>query len=211
MSYVLWGDPGSGSFMIEAALAEAGQAVELNDVSIAGERQRGTEYLAVNPSGKVPALRWPDGTLMVQSGAILLALAEAHPEAGLLPAPGAPGRREALRWLLHLMAEIYPLIELHDYPARFVPEPRDDEAVRAVVQERRRERWRMAEAASAPDGSFLASGFSALDLALTVMGRWDNHEGWRDRHCPKLSAIDAAVERRAATASVWRRHFEGRD
>ena len=55
-------------------------------------------------------LRFDDGTTIVQSAAILLALSEEHPEAGLLPAIGAPDRRHALRWLMHIDAEIYPLI-----------------------------------------------------------------------------------------------------
>ena len=121
MGYTLWGEPDSGSFMIEAALAEAEQPVELVDLDLTKDEQRGDRYLQINPAGKIPALRFPDGELMTQSAAILLALDEAHPAAGLMPPPASPDRRSALRWLIYVAAEIYPLVEMSDYPHRFAP------------------------------------------------------------------------------------------
>ena len=85
MPYTLWGEPDSGSFMIEGALAEAGQAVDLIDLDLDNNEQHAEGFLTVNPSAKIPALRFPDGETMTQSAAILLALADAHPDANLLP------------------------------------------------------------------------------------------------------------------------------
>ncbi|MFY8153598.1 MAG: glutathione S-transferase family protein [Hyphomicrobiales bacterium] len=84
--------------MVEAALAEAGQPYDVVDLDL--KLARPAEYLALNPSGKIPALRFPDGTVMAQSAAILMALAERHPHAHLLPEPDAPDRRAALHWLI---------------------------------------------------------------------------------------------------------------
>ena len=98
MRYTLWGEPNSGSFMVEAALAEAKQPVELVDLDLTKDEHRAADYLEVSPLGKVPALRFPDGNVMTESAAILLALDEAHPDAGLMPPSGEPGapRRAAL-------------------------------------------------------------------------------------------------------------------
>lgn len=52
------------------------------------------EYLAVNPMGKVPALRH-DGVVVTENAAICLHLAELAPEKGLLPPPGSPERGAA--------------------------------------------------------------------------------------------------------------------
>ncbi len=57
------------------------------------------EYLAVNPMGKVPALRH-DGVVVTENAAICLHLAELAPEKGLLPPPGSPGRGACYRWVL---------------------------------------------------------------------------------------------------------------
>lgn len=92
MGYILYGDPGSGAATSEMALAEAGQPVEWRDVSLDGDHQRGADYLAVNPMGRVPALILPDGTTLTESLAILLTVADRHPEAALVPA-AEPGVR----------------------------------------------------------------------------------------------------------------------
>lgn len=63
----------------------------------AGE-QRQPAYLAINPLGKVPAVRVGE-TLVTEQGAIYLYLADLFPEAGLAPALTDPDRGAYLRWL----------------------------------------------------------------------------------------------------------------
>jgi glutathione S-transferase len=55
-------------------------------------------YLAVNPMGKVPALRHGD-TVVTEAAAICAYLADAFPEAGLAPPPGDRLRGSYYRWL----------------------------------------------------------------------------------------------------------------
>ncbi|GLS23729.1 glutathione S-transferase [Labrys miyagiensis] len=207
MGYTLWGEPDSGSFMIEAALAEAGQEVHLIDIDLTKDEQHHAQYLAINPLGKIPALRFEDGTTIVQSAAILMALAEAHPQAHLLPALGAPDRRHALRWLIHVAAEIYPLIEVYDYPLRFAPPETAETAMRSRVRHRIRERWLLVEQAASSEGSFLLSGFSAIDLAIAAISNWAIGAEWRGKECPKLTRITENVANRPLVAPIWRRHF----
>jgi glutathione S-transferase len=207
MAYTLWGEPNSGSFMIEAALAIADQDVHLVDIDLDKNEQRGASYLTVNPSGKIPALRFPDGVLMTQSAAILIALDEAQPQAHLLPPVGHPERRAALRWLVHIVAEIYPLIEMSDYPLRFAPPETSEVGMRSLVHTRLRERWRLIEQAAAGGGTFLASGFSAIDLAITVITRWSIGADWLAKECPKLDAIAKSTRWRHKVGPVWQRHF----
>jgi len=56
------------------------------------------DYLAINPMGKVPALRHGD-TVITETAAICAYLADAFPEAGLAPAPGEKLRGPYYRWL----------------------------------------------------------------------------------------------------------------
>jgi GST-like protein len=209
MDYTLWGEPNSGSFMIEAALAEAGQPVELIDMDLGQNEQRTAAFLAVNPSGKIPALRFPDGETMTQSAAILLALAEEHPEARLMPHLGDPDRRHALRWLVQVVTEIYPLIEVSDYPYRFGPPETSEVGMRSLVRTRLKERWRIVEDAAADGGTFLLSGFSAIDLAITVLSRWSVTADWLAKECPKLDRIAKVTAMREKVGPVWQRHFAG--
>jgi glutathione S-transferase len=56
------------------------------------------DYLAINPMGKVPAIRHGD-TVVTEAGAICTYLADAFPEAALAPEPGSRARGAYYRWL----------------------------------------------------------------------------------------------------------------
>jgi GST-like protein len=152
-------------------------------------------------------LRFPDGSVMTESAAILLALDEAHPDARLMPPLGSPERRSALRWLLFIATEIYPLIEMSDYPHRFAPPETSDVGLRSVVRTRLRERWRAVDQAACGEGSFLSTGFSAIDLSVAVISRWEVGDEWRAKEGRNLDAITRAVGERPSISRVWHRHF----
>ncbi len=120
MSYILYGDKGSGAFSAEAVLAEAGAPYEFKTISLEKNEQREPTFLAINPSGKMPALRLPEGQIVTESLAILLTLADHFPNARLLPPQAGPARTQAYRWLAFMASEIYPMVEISDYPDRFV-------------------------------------------------------------------------------------------
>lgn len=75
---------------------EAPHTVRLVNMK-AGE-QRGPDFLAVNPMGKVPAIRHGDA-LVTEQVAIYLYLADLFPTAGLAPAIADRDRGPYLRWL----------------------------------------------------------------------------------------------------------------
>ncbi len=59
---------------------------------------KGQDYLAINPMGKVPALK--HGDVVVTEGAAICAyLADAFPERNLAPPPGDPRRAPYFRWM----------------------------------------------------------------------------------------------------------------
>ena len=79
-------------------LEEAGVAYERRRVDLAAGEQRSPAFLAVNPLGKVPALR--DGAVCVaESAAICAYVAEAVPDAALAPPLSDPRRGRYLQWL----------------------------------------------------------------------------------------------------------------
>ena len=63
-----------------------------------GTTMKAPDYLAVNPMGKVPAIRHGD-TVVTEAAAICAYLADAFPDAGLAPPPGNPRRGPYYRWL----------------------------------------------------------------------------------------------------------------
>ncbi|HEX4302114.1 MAG TPA: glutathione S-transferase family protein [Rhizomicrobium sp.] len=209
MTYRIFGDKGSGAFSAEAVLAEAGAPYEFHSVSLEKNEQRKPEFLAINPSGKIPALRLPEGEVITESSAILLTIADHFPNARLLPPQAGPARAQAYRWLAFMASEIYPMVEVSDYPERFVPEGAAAEALRDKAKARIRERLVIVER-FAGDPWLLPSGFSILDIYVAMFTRWRGSIGreWlAEGHIPKLSAISAALAARPAIAPVWARHF----
>jgi glutathione S-transferase len=71
---------------------------DLHVLNMKTGEQRQHAYLAINPLGKVPAVRVGD-TMVTEQGAIYLYLADLYPEAGLAPALTDPDRGAYLRWL----------------------------------------------------------------------------------------------------------------
>lgn len=65
-------------------LEHLGTPHEAVRLDFAAQQQRSPEYLAINPKGRVPALVTERGVL-TETPALLLYLAQTHPEAGLAP------------------------------------------------------------------------------------------------------------------------------
>jgi glutathione S-transferase len=208
MSWILFGDKGSGAFAAEAALAEVGARWDYREISLQRNEQRSPEFLAVNPAGKIPALQLPEGEIITETLAMLLVIAERYPEANLLPPVGSLARAQALRWLAYMASEIYPIVEIEDYPSRFVPEGAESDALRERSKERIRERLLILEKAAAGPW-ILAEGFSACDIYAAMFSRWSATHGWRDEHIPKLCAIMRGLAARPALAPVWQKFFSG--
>jgi GST-like protein len=210
MAYVLYGADRSGSCIVEAALAEIGTDFELNPVDLKSEAQRDAEYASVNPQRKIPTLISPEGETLTESAAIVVTLSERHPQAELLPAVGSQERARALRWMLFAAAELYPVIEIVDYPDRFSPSEAATPGVREVALETWRSRWLKVEQTLGEGPFLLGSRFCATDIYLAVVSRWSLRDDWRTANIPKLERLTAAVADRPKIREIWRRHFKTR-
>ncbi len=204
MAYTLYTFIRSGGAMVEATLAECGAPFEVRAVDLRANAQRDPAYLAVNPHGKLPALITPEGDTLTETLAILLSLDDRHPAAGLLPPRVTPAREKALRWLAFAATELYPIIEIVDYPVRFAPSPDQAEATRGVAREIWRERLRRMEAQLTDPGPYLlGKTFCLTDIYWAVASRWGSQPGWTAANTPKLERLFEAVAARPKIAAVW--------
>ena len=94
---VFYTNPMSRGRIVRWMLEEVGQPYRTVLLDF-GTTMKAADYLAVNPMGKVPALRHGD-TVVTEAAAICAYLADAFPQAGLAPAPGSPERGAYYRWL----------------------------------------------------------------------------------------------------------------
>jgi len=63
-----------------------------------GTSMKSPDYLAINPMGKVPAIRHGE-TVVTEAAAICAYLADMFPDKSLAPAPGDPRRGPYYRWM----------------------------------------------------------------------------------------------------------------
>ena len=90
--------PFSRSFRILWLMEEMGLEAELKHYSITDGSLRASEFKAISPVGRVPALEI-DGLTIYESGAIVEYLTETRPEHGLGRLAGDPERVPYLEWL----------------------------------------------------------------------------------------------------------------
>jgi len=91
--------PNSRSGGTRALLEELGADYDLHVLNLKAGTQRQPDYLAVNPMGKVPAIRHGDA-LVTEQPAVFIYLADLFPESGLAPPIGDPLRGPYLRWMV---------------------------------------------------------------------------------------------------------------
>lgn len=93
---VFYTNPMSRGRIIRWALEEVGQPYEAVVIDLSAMKD--PAYLAVNPMGKVPAIRH-GGVVVTEAAAICAYLADAFPQTGLAPPPGDKARGAYFRWL----------------------------------------------------------------------------------------------------------------
>ncbi|RPI61161.1 MAG: glutathione S-transferase, partial [Lysobacterales bacterium] len=117
----LFGEPGWGSAIVEAQLDWYGLPYDFDRVGNLFKDAEGRQRLeAANPLAQIPTLVLADGAVLTESAAITLYLAEVTGTDSLVPASGDAARATFLRWLVYLVANVYPTYTYGDEPARFV-------------------------------------------------------------------------------------------
>jgi GST-like protein len=203
----LYGRPFWGSAIVEAQLAWYGLPFDYDEVDDLFQSAAARAALApVNPLAQVPALVLPDGRVLTESAAITLHLADATGRDDLVPRAGAAERPAFLRWLVFLVANLYPTFTYADDPQRFVRDPQAAAAFAAAVEDHRRRLWGIVESAAA-EPWFLGARLSALDLYAAVMTRWRPGRAWFEAEAPKLAAIGQRALAEPRLRAVWQHNF----
>ena len=202
----LFGEPGWGSAIVEAQLDWYGLEYDFERVGNLFESAEGRQRLsAVNPLAQIPTLVLADGTVLAESAAITLHLAEVTGSDSLVPRAGDAARWPFLRWLVFLVANVYPTYTYGDQPARFVDGVEAQQSFRSHVDAYAKKLYAMLEsAAGAP--WFLGERFSALDIYVCVMTRWRPKRPWFETNTPQLAAIASRTERVPQLVACWGRN-----
>lgn len=201
MSMTLHYTPGAASLLVHWMLVELDVPHALQPVDIAAGEHRRPEYLALNPSGVVPTLV-VDGHPMTEAAAIALWLADAHPDAGLAPAPGTPARAALMQWMFHLANAVQPGLRQWWYPAEGAG-PVHAQAARAAAEARLEAAWTRIDTHLAAQGPFLLGDApSVADFYVAMLLRWSRKSTRPGDDWPRLAALAARLKARASFATV---------
>jgi glutathione S-transferase len=112
--------PHSRSGGTRALFEELGVDYDMHVLNLKTGTQRDAEYLAINPMGKVPAIRHGDA-LITEQPAVMMYLADLYPEKGLAPPLGDPLRGPYLRWMVFYGSCLEPAVMDHSAKREPVP------------------------------------------------------------------------------------------
>jgi glutathione S-transferase len=202
--YTLYGWAGSGSVAVQIALEEIG--APYTRIWVGREPEARAEFLKLNPTGRVPALGLPDGTIMFESAAMLIHLAAAHPEAGLAPAPGSSAHARYLQWLVYLSANVYESVLRIFYAERYSTRGGEDAA---AIAARATDDYRaqIALLGESLGPYVLGDRYSLADPYLYMLASWSPGEpGDLYERVPKIGAHAALLKARPAVVKVEADH-----
>ncbi|MFM0391723.1 glutathione S-transferase family protein [Paraburkholderia phytofirmans] len=209
--YVLYYSPGAASMAVHWMLIELGISFESQLIDIDAGRQHDPAYLRLNPAGRVPTLM-VDGTPRHESAALLILLAERHPEAALAPEPGSADRAAWLEMMVYLANTILPAMRDWFY-ADSDGDPAGAEAVRALACRRLDAAWDKLDAHLGESHDYLIGAkLSTADFMAIMLMRWTRNMprpalGWPNlaRYIRQLRALPSFIELNAREGlTEWR-------
>src|SRR5689334_9950661 len=110
----------SRSSVVLWMLEELGEPYDIHLLNLQKEEQRKPDYLAINPMGKVPALRHGD-SVVTEVAAICTYLADEFPEKKLNIPAGATSRGVYLKWLFFGPSVLEPAMTDRAFPRQEAP------------------------------------------------------------------------------------------
>lgn len=205
----LYENPGWGSAIVELQLAFYGLPYQL--VAAGNVHQDPIARAAlgkVNPLIQVPTMVLDNGEVMTESAAMSLLLADIAKSDALVPRARTKDRAAFYRWLIFLVASIYPSFVYSDAPERFV-KGNGGENYQLNVIEHRKSLWKVMDAEAHRRGGpfFLGPRMTAIDFFLACMVHWRPREEWFQAETPDLWRAAQAVWALPQVAEAYKRNF----
>lgn len=201
--YTLYYSPGAASMVVHLALLEIGAPYRLVRVELGSGAQHEPSYLKLNPQGVVPTLVI-DGNPVTESAALLMALADRHPEARLAPPSGMPARDAWYQWIVYCSNTLAATYRFWFYPHDLGTDlhtPAVGDALRLKIEGA----WDRIDAHLIAGGPYLLGReLSGADLLLTMLMRWSRKMPRPATEWPALKVLADNVRARPS----WTRLYE---
>lgn len=202
--------PGTCSLAVHIALEEAGASFSAVRVDLAQGQQRGADYLALNPKGRVPLLLTAQGPL-TETPALLMYVAQCHPQAGLAPLDDAFALARVQAFNSYLCSTVHVAHAHGRRGSRWV-DPDDAAAIEAM---RRRvphsygECFELIEREMLQGPWVMGEHYSIADAYLFTLAGWLESDGVDPARFPKVLAHRERMGQRPAVLRALARVQQG--
>jgi len=202
--YSLYYAPGAASLVVHWLLIELGVEHEIKRLDLSSREHKTAEYLALNPGGLVPTLI-VDGAPVTECAALVLLLAERHPEAQFEPERGSRERAQYLQWALYLANTLQPAFRLWWYPAEAAGDAHVA-AAQALAGQRVGAVFARLDSHLAANGPYICGeAISAVDFLATMLMRWSRNMPQPATAWPALAQYAARMKARPSFKTLYER------
>lgn len=205
--YTLYWSAECGSFAPHVALVEADAQFDLVEVDLGAHEHFNPAFLAINPRAQVPVLRSSDGTVLTESVAMMMHIADSHPRACLMPKIGESQRAIAYRWLVFCAVNLYEAGCRVSHPSNYTVDPSGYDGVQEKALNDLNQYWTMVVDAIDDGPFFFGDTYSAVDICLLMIAQWHPETKSLLERLPKLAELCRATRERPAVDQVWRLNF----
>jgi len=168
--------PGTCALASHIVLEEIGEPYEAHRLNFRVNEQRTPEYLSVNPKGRVPALITDQGVIS-ETPAILVYLAQTHPEANLAPV-GDPFAFAQLQSFCSYLASTVHVAHAHMYRgARWSDDPAAWESMKRKVPQSVGEAFALIEDGMLAGPWVMGEAYTIADPYLFTVSNWLEGDG----------------------------------
>lgn len=204
--YKLYWEEKSGAIAPQAMLEEMDIDYEKVPIEMARGANLLPDYLGLNPTGQVPSLGLPGGSVIGETAAIILTLGERHPDSPLVPCGGSEERPSFLFWLMYMATSGYMAFGRSCHPERHTTDQQRLDPVRLAAEAHIERLFEKLEDAITGSPFFQPSGYSALDIYLTMLTTWHRDKAALFEKNPKIARLCSTVESRPSYNQVMRDH-----
>ena len=190
----LYTAPTPNGWKASVTLEELQLPYETHFVNIAKGEQKTSDFLKINPNGRIPAIvdRDAGNFAVFESGAIMIYLAEMT---GQLMPTDAKGRSRVIQWLMFQMGGIGPMMGQANVFFRYMPEK-----IQPAIDRYQNECRRLFEVLDGhlADNEWLAGDFSIADIANFGWLRVATYAGIDLANYPSVQRWVQVIEARPA-------------
>ena len=182
--------PGACSLASHITAREVGINLDLKRADTKTKKlEDGSDYLAVNSKGAVPARRLDNGQVLTEGVAIMQYLADQKPESGLAPKNGTLERYRVQEWLNYITSEVHKT---------FSPlwNPANEQAVKDYALANLKKKFDWLNTQLAGKKYLTGDNFTVADAYLFTVVNWTKPLGIDLAAWPALKEFQARVAAR---------------